>query len=140
MDTFVLRLHHGALVMLAPPCSLMGPACAAIHGRNYQNPCGNQDVYKVRLSQRIWRNSMCYGELPFCSQPGHVSRCVVIFVAIAHAEATFVRLISQLRPRLCYCFEQPSQSWGYKQPFMVQLLRDLGMPLVMQVFSLGRSR
>lgn len=43
----------------------------------------------------------------------------------AAAEATFLTLIHKLRPRLFYVLEQPSGSWGFKQPYMVSLIRQL---------------
>jgi len=43
----------------------------------------------------------------------------------AAAEAIFLTLIHILRPRLFYVLEQPSGSWGFKQPYMVSLIRQL---------------
>ena len=50
------RLMNGAMLVLAPPCSLFVPACSSVHRRTVANPEGNQAVLKVRLAQRIWRN------------------------------------------------------------------------------------
>ena len=60
MRTFTLsefvRLHDNALVTLAPPCSLMGPACSSVHKRKAACPQGDLNVWKVRLSNRIFAN------------------------------------------------------------------------------------
>ena len=50
------RLMNGAMLVLAPPCSLFVRACSSVHRRTVANPEGNQAVLKVRLAQRIWRN------------------------------------------------------------------------------------
>ena len=50
------RLVHDALCVCAPPCSLFGPACTSVHRRHILGPAGDESVYKVRLSNRIWRN------------------------------------------------------------------------------------
>lgn len=52
----LLRLHDNALVTLAPPCSLMGPACSSVHKRTAARPQGDLTVWKVRLAQRIFAN------------------------------------------------------------------------------------
>lgn len=52
----VPRLHNGGVMVCAPPCSLQGPASAAIHKRSHSCPYGNTARFKVRLSNRIWSN------------------------------------------------------------------------------------
>ena len=51
-----VRLCNDAWIILAPPCSLMGPACSSIHQRSLEHPEGDLGRYKVRLAQRIWSN------------------------------------------------------------------------------------
>lgn len=50
------RLKNQGIIICAPPCSLFSPACASVHRRTFENPEGDQKVWKVRLAQRIWEN------------------------------------------------------------------------------------
>lgn len=50
------RLKRGGIMICAPPCSLMGPACSSVHRRNKLNPRGNERNFKTRLSNRIWES------------------------------------------------------------------------------------
>lgn len=51
-----LRLRDNAFICAAPPCSLMGPACASVHRRTWDAPQGDLKNFKVRLSNRIFMN------------------------------------------------------------------------------------
>ena len=51
-----LRLRDNAFICTAPPCSLMGPACASVHRRTWDAPQGDLKNFKVRLSNRIFMN------------------------------------------------------------------------------------
>lgn len=51
-----LRLRDGALVVCAPPCSMMGAAASSVHQRSDARPYGNQQSMKTRLSNRVWTN------------------------------------------------------------------------------------
>ena len=51
-----LQLTDTALVVAAPPCSLMSSASQSVHKRSVSNPEGDQVRFKVRLSQRIWKS------------------------------------------------------------------------------------
>ena len=51
-----LRLFDDAMIVAAPPCSLMSSASQSVHRRSRRNPAGNGANAKVRLSNRIWSN------------------------------------------------------------------------------------
>ena len=50
------RLVPKGLLVAGPPCSLYVGACISVHQRTVENPEGNTANFKVRLSNRIWRN------------------------------------------------------------------------------------
>lgn len=57
-----LRLLDDAMIVAAPPCSLMSSASQSVHRRSRRNPAGNGANAKVRLSNRIWANMVpCLG-------------------------------------------------------------------------------
>ena len=126
------RLKNGGMLTCAPPCSLFVPACSSVHRRTFANPEGNQAILKVRLAQRIWKNmdswirkSIGIKGQPICRSLACAREVVVSpgqplhFVVSAQAEC--LRLIFRFRPSLHYLLEQPSGSWGLKQPFMISL-------------------
>ena len=93
-------MHDDGIIVSAPPCSLMGPACASVHCRSVDFPEGDLSNFKVRLSQRIWLNW-----------------------AIA------LMLICWWKPSLFHVAEQPSGSWGYKQPYVRSIFGAMEMLL-----------
>jgi hypothetical protein len=56
LDYSTLRIKRQGLLVGAPPCSLLGPACSSVHRRSVAKPLGDISRWKVRLSNRIWFN------------------------------------------------------------------------------------
>ena len=83
-----------ALVMAQPPCSLHSCACQSVHQRTSLHPEGNQSVYKVRLSQRIWLN--------FDSRPSFKQIYLDVLLASAY---TCAYLFSNTL--VCFCVRVP---------------------------------
>lgn len=138
------------LVVAQPPCSLMGPACQSVHKRSKANPAGDQSNYKVRLSQRIWLNTVPFQvAMDFLkrivprSSTFHMRRyrwlrcyvfccCFWMFLGdgVGRADkAVCIQLLFDARPSLFLIIEQPSGSWAYKQEFMLQLAAALNLSL-----------
>ena len=126
------RLKNGGMLTCAPPCSLFVPACSSVHRRTFANPEGNQAILKVRLAQRIWKNmdswirkSIGIKGQPICRSLACAREVVVSpgqpLHFVVSAQAGCLRLIFRFRPSLHYLLEQPSGSWGLKQPFMISL-------------------
>lgn len=142
--------------MASPPCSLLGPACASVHKRCAENPEGDQSRYKVRLCQRIWKNFVAWSqecrnsiqEAQVESKMEHtrtyyLQNAVYFYMTLqndvvcsveesTHAytcalEACFLELLHNFKPSLYIVIEQPSGSWGYKQPFMQDITSLLSM-------------
>jgi len=97
-----VRLIDTGMMMVSPPCSLFVAASASVHCRSVSQPEGAQSNFKVRMSQRIWLNTVA-----------------------------FLMLIFQIRPRLCLAIEQPSSSWGFKQPYVKSLIHLLGLKRIL---------
>lgn len=131
------RILEGGLIAAAPPCSLMVAACASVHMRSWLRPQGFTGVFKVRLANRIWRNtaaglteirlpaacySFCVGPLCQGMPPHHQT-----FPASVIVEAVFLEMMHRLGRQIHVLIEQPSSSWGFKQFYMVDLAKMLGM-------------
>ena len=64
----------------------------------------------------------------------------LVLLSEVTAKAIFVELIMRLRPFLRILIEQPSGSFAYKMPFMMQLATAVGLSLAWAFLSVGYLR
>lgn len=85
-----LQLVPRGLLVAGPPCSLYVGACISVHQRTMERPEGNTANFKVRLSNRIWRNF-----------------------------AAMLRVLIRAKRAVYLVIEQPSSSFAFKTPWMM---------------------
>lgn len=97
-----LELCEHGLLMVAPPCSLFVPISASVHRRKAEQPYGNINNKRVRMSTLIAQN------------------CGIL-----------ISLILCWRPTIRLIVEQPKGSMLWKLPTFVSLIQAFGLSFVL---------
>ncbi|CAE7418727.1 RHM1 [Symbiodinium pilosum] len=96
-----MRLMDRALIVAGPPCSLNIWLSSSVRKRSFQNPSGDQENQKVRLSNLIASNMAC-----------------------------LLTILRTSGKQFYFVIEQPSSSWLWQLNFMITLLTAVGASTV----------
>ncbi|CAK9026387.1 unnamed protein product, partial [Durusdinium trenchii] len=94
-------LVEGGIRIAGPPCSLFVAASQSVHRRSVSNLNGNLQNAKVRCSNRIWTN---------------FAVCLLV--------------LHRIREDVKIVLEQPSSSWAFKLPKMLQVSKKWNLSRV----------